>query len=247
MVLLHGIGMDWRVWQAISRRLHPHFGLFMLDLRGHGSSAKPPTGYTLADYSADVEDVLDELNLTGAVLVGSSLGGMVGVVLEAPADVVSHRVLVDPPLTGGPVRDVAQFRRILELKHAPVAQLATFLGFSNRGAGQFYLTTMSEMWHETSDGVLLELLAASETFFAVDAGLSAIDAPVLLLQADPARGGVLTDSQAEHALSLLPRGILVRVDGAGHAIHAHQPERFVQLALEFCRMSSRGVAGQTAD
>src|SRR5947208_15918750 len=87
MLLLHGIGMDWRVWQAVSRRLRPHFHLYLLDLRGHGSSAKPESGYTLAHYAADVEDVIDTLGLRDVVLVGSSLGGMVAAVVEAPADI----------------------------------------------------------------------------------------------------------------------------------------------------------------
>src|SRR5690349_11860730 len=61
MLLLHGIGMDWRVWQAISRRLAPNFHLYMLDLRGHGQSDKPARGYSLAHYAADAEDFLDGL------------------------------------------------------------------------------------------------------------------------------------------------------------------------------------------
>src|SRR5947209_13041499 len=65
LLLLHGIGMDWRVCQAVSRRLHPHFKLFFLDLRWHGTSGKPDSGYSLAGYAADVEDVIEELRLSG--------------------------------------------------------------------------------------------------------------------------------------------------------------------------------------
>src|SRR5438270_4502946 len=77
LIMLHGIGMDWRVWQAISRRLVPFFHLYLLDLRGHGQSDKPAQGYSLAHYAADVEDIIDQLRLNGAILLGSSLGGMV--------------------------------------------------------------------------------------------------------------------------------------------------------------------------
>src|SRR5579871_4377471 len=75
MILLHGIGMDWRVWQAVSRRLGPHFHLYMVDLRGHGESDKPDHGYTVPHYAADIEDMIDSLGLRNVVLVGSSLGG----------------------------------------------------------------------------------------------------------------------------------------------------------------------------
>jgi len=241
LMLLHGLGMDWRVWQAVSRRLAPSFHLFMLDLRGHGQSTKPAHGYTLAHYAADVEDVLDHLRLDRVVLVGSSLGGMVAASVEAPPDLVSHYVLVDPPLTGGPIRDAAVFRRILELKHRPPEALARFLGENNPGAGLFLLRSMSEMWHEAADGVIQDMLDRPANYYAIDANLRAIESPTLLLQADPAHGAVLTDADALRTLQLLRQGSLTRVAGAGHAIHAHAPVEFVRLLTEFTEVRTRGA------
>src|SRR5579884_3379553 len=229
-VLLHGIGMDWRVWQAISRRLAPHFLLY---LRGHGESAKSPHGYTVGHYAADVEDVIDTLGLRDVTLIGSSLGGVVAVAVEAPVDMVSHRVLVDPPLTGGPARDAAQLRDILALKHRPVPELADYLGRSNPGAGRFLLTAMSEMWHEAADGVIEGILAAPDRYFDVSSALRADPAPTLIMQADPDRGGILTDSQARQALALLPNGSYIRMSGAGHAIHAYKPAESAQAVVDF--------------
>jgi pimeloyl-ACP methyl ester carboxylesterase len=231
-LLVHGIGMDWRVWQAISRRLHPYFHLFFLDLRGHGTSGKPATGYTVAQYAADVEDVIDALGLSGLTIVGSSLGGMVALAIEAPLDVVGHRILVDPPLTGGPVRDPAMFTEILRLKDDPQA-LTDSLAATNPGVGTFYLRTMAEMWREAARGVITDMLAHRDEYFDLDRQLPHIDAPTLIMQADPVRGGVLTDDQAEHALSLLPHGRWVKVEGAGHAIHATKPDEFIRLVREF--------------
>ncbi len=241
LVLLHGIGMDWRVWQAVSRRLAPFFHLFMLDLRGHGQSTKPAHGYTLSHYAADVEDVLDHLRLDRVVLVGSSLGGMVAASVEAPPDLVSHFVLVDPPLTGGPIRDAAVFRRILELKHQPPEALARFLGENNPGAGLFLLRSMSEMWHGAADGVIEDMLDRPADYYAIDANLHAIESPTLLMQADPAHGAVLTDTEAVRTLELLRQGRLARVAGAGHAIHAHAPVEFVRLLTEFTEVGTRGA------
>lgn len=233
MVLLHGIGMDWRVWQAISRRLEPEFHLYFLDLRGHGGSGKPERGYTLPAYAADVEDVLDALALTEVVLVGSSLGGAVALAVEAPGDIVSHRVLVDPPLTGGPVRDPEMFADILRLKHEPEERLAAYLGTRNPGAGQFLLRAMSAMWHQAADGVILDLLARRDEYFALDAALPATESPTLLMRADPARGGTLTEAEAKRTVALLPRGECVFMPGAGHAIHATKPAEFTRRLLDF--------------
>jgi 3-oxoadipate enol-lactonase len=235
LILLHGIGMDWRVWQAVSRRLRPHFRLLMLDLRGHGESDKPVSGYSIADYAADVEDVIDALDLHNAVLVGSSLGGMVAAAVEAPTDVVGHRVLVDPPMTGGPVRDPGTFQAILRLKKEPVPALIEFLRASNPGAGQHLLRSMSEMWHEAADGVIEEMLAHADDYFAIDGALRANDAPTLLLQADPAMGASLTAEGARRGLALLSHGSHRVVHGAGHAIHATKPEEFTSIILDFSK------------
>jgi pimeloyl-ACP methyl ester carboxylesterase len=48
--------------------------------------------------------------------------------------------------------------------------------------------------------------------------LPAISCPVLILQADPALGG-MTDSDVEAALRLLPAGRHVRLEGIGHPLH----------------------------
>jgi pimeloyl-ACP methyl ester carboxylesterase len=233
LLLVHGIGMDWRVWQAIARRLHPHFNLYFIDLRGHGASGKPATGYSLADYAADIEDVIDGLGLSGLTVAGSSLGGMVAAAIEAPVDIVGHRILIDPPLTGGPVRDTAMFAGILQLKHGDGAALSAYLSEFNPGVGAHYLSTMAQMWEVAADGVITEMLAHSGDYFAIDDQLRFIESPTLILQADPQRGGVLTDDQAQRTLTLLPHGEWIKVPGAGHAIHATNPGEFVRHVREF--------------
>lgn len=233
MVMLHGIGMDWRVWQAISRRLAPDFHLYLADLRGHGESDKPAGGYTIGHYAADVEELIVQLGLREAILVGSSLGGVVAAATELPADMVSHKVLVDPPLTGGPLRDPDTFRTILKLKHGETGPLADYLQESNPGVGRFLAEMMAQMWQESTDGVIETPLSDLQHYFAIDPALEATEQPVLLMQADRERGQALSDADAERTLQLLPRGTLVRVSGSGHAIHATNPAGFAELVHDF--------------
>jgi pimeloyl-ACP methyl ester carboxylesterase len=48
------------------------------DLRGHGRSERPATGYRLSDFVADLSELLDALEVAGPVhLVGNSFGGTV--------------------------------------------------------------------------------------------------------------------------------------------------------------------------
>jgi N-formylmaleamate deformylase len=233
LLLVHGIGMDWRVWQAVSRRFVSRFHLYAVDLRGHGESGTPEHGYSLAHYAADLEDLLAALDLKNVTLVGSSLGGAIAAVVEAPIEMVSHRVLVDPPLTLGPIRDERMFRDILTLKHEPEEVLAHYLAVLNPGAGQHAMRTMSEMWHRASDAVIEELLSDPDSYYEMDRELRNIESPTLLIQADPARGAVLRDVDIQAALDRLPRGASVTVAGAGHAVHAFKPAQFVSIVEQF--------------
>lgn len=232
-ILLHGIGMDWRVWQAMSRRLHPWFSQYLVDLRGHGESSKPESGYSLPHYAADIEDLMDHLGLGHAVLIGSSLGAMVVASVEAPTELVSHRILVDPPLTGGPVRDPGMLERILTLKHGPTEELARYLGGDYPGSGAVWLQTMAEMWQRSADGVITDLLAQRDTAFAIEDALRLDESKTLIMRGDQTRGSVLPPEQVEAALQLLPHGKAVHVVGAGHAIHADKPVEFARLVEEF--------------
>jgi pimeloyl-ACP methyl ester carboxylesterase len=233
LVFVHGIGMDWRVWQAVARRFVPRFHLYAVDLRGHGDSEKPEHGYSLAHYAADLEDLLEALVLRNVTLIGSSLGGAVCAIVEAPVELVSHRVLVDPPLTLGPIRDERMFRDILKLKHQPVEELARYLTVLNPGAGQHAMRTMSEMWHRASNGVIEDMLADPTGYYGMERELRNIKSPTLLMQADQMKGAVLKDDDARKALTLLPHGAIVTVSGAGHAIHASKPAEFVSIVERF--------------
>jgi pimeloyl-ACP methyl ester carboxylesterase len=67
------------------------------DLRGHGYSDVPPSGYTSADHAADVLALMDEIGATRAKLVGHSFGAVIALhaAVLAP-ERVDALVLSDP-------------------------------------------------------------------------------------------------------------------------------------------------------
>jgi 3-oxoadipate enol-lactonase len=102
VVLIHGHSADRRLWDRQSAFLAQcGFRALRYDLRGHGCTDAPATGYTFADYSLDLRDLLDHLRIDRAHLVGLSMGGGVALTfaLDNPRRTASL-VLIDSCLPG---------------------------------------------------------------------------------------------------------------------------------------------------
>jgi pimeloyl-ACP methyl ester carboxylesterase len=98
LVMLHGLGATAHTWQLVAERLCREHLVVAFDLRGHGESDRPETGYDLATIAEDVIHGMASLGLGQISLVGHGWGARVALVLAArhPA-LVSHLILVDCP------------------------------------------------------------------------------------------------------------------------------------------------------
>lgn len=80
VVLIHGLGSTRADWQpqllALSR-----YRVVRYDVRGHGASSRPASGYDLPTLAADAAALIRALDLGSAHIVGLSLGGMIGLQL----------------------------------------------------------------------------------------------------------------------------------------------------------------------
>ena len=107
LVFLHYFGGSARTWEPVIDQLSLRFRCLALDLRGWGDSEATPTGYTVADMAADVQSVIDALELPRFILVGHSMGGKVAQVLAARAVPGLERLLLigPSPLSPEPMSD----------------------------------------------------------------------------------------------------------------------------------------------
>jgi pimeloyl-ACP methyl ester carboxylesterase len=78
-VFLHGMGTDSLA--SFYLTLAPPVAaagidVISYDLRGHGKTERPHSGYTIADFLADLDDLLNQLQVAQPVhLIGNSFGG----------------------------------------------------------------------------------------------------------------------------------------------------------------------------
>jgi 3-oxoadipate enol-lactonase len=95
LVLLHCLGVDHHFWD-FAAPLASEFTLYRYDLPGHGTSATPTAGYSIADLSAQLAELL-EAHKTGRVhLAGISLGGLIAQHFAATRpELVDRLILID--------------------------------------------------------------------------------------------------------------------------------------------------------
>ncbi|MCB9110460.1 MAG: alpha/beta fold hydrolase [Anaerolineales bacterium] len=78
IVFIHGFGGKAEQWQYQMQKFAMDNRVIALDLRGHGLSDKPSTGYDMPRIQLDLETALTQLKVsTPFILVGHSFGGAV--------------------------------------------------------------------------------------------------------------------------------------------------------------------------
>jgi non-heme chloroperoxidase len=98
LIFLHGWGGDGATWSGVIKHLDgARYRSIVMDLRGHGKSGVPETGYSIQDFSEDVLAVADHVGAKTFVLAGFSSGGKLACYLAAKySDRVASLVLVAP-------------------------------------------------------------------------------------------------------------------------------------------------------
>ena len=102
VVLIHGHSADLRLWEPqVPALLGAGCRVVRYDVRGHGRSSVPATGYDWEHYLADLRALLDHLRVERAHLAGISMGGAIALqlALEEPGRVASL-ALLDSALPG---------------------------------------------------------------------------------------------------------------------------------------------------
>src|SRR5207244_4822582 len=125
VLALHGLGVAGNIWQSFARRLLPHLAAVAPDLRGHGQSDAPPSGYAPTDYANDLLQLIQtELQDHGPApvpVIGHSLGALVAMsTAELRPDLVSWLVLLDPPLD--PDLPNSEVPSVYRLRHGPAGE-----------------------------------------------------------------------------------------------------------------------------
>jgi pimeloyl-ACP methyl ester carboxylesterase len=108
-VFLHNGGTSHRIWEPLLERYAPDHDVIAMDMLGFGRSARPDIDYSLDLYVAQLDALLEELELDKVTLVGNCMGSATALryATEHPSRinaVVAVNVLTDRTIAGGDLR-----------------------------------------------------------------------------------------------------------------------------------------------
>jgi pimeloyl-ACP methyl ester carboxylesterase len=236
LLLLHGFSNRWQVFASVLPLLTRRWHVVAFDFRGHGKSDRAPGGYTANGFFRDAETVLARFAAEGrAVLIGHSMGGSVALHLaQAHPEWVRAVATGDTSLALARHIEVMNSRRQVKLfglrrklAARPVEELL------RRGLPPEQAEEMSRL-----DPAVMDYHAEGRVqgFFADvrDVDFAQIGCPLLLTQANPARGGLLQDDEIPPALQAQPDVHFRRFD-LGHDLEIEKgpASPFWQAAFEF--------------
>ncbi len=101
VVVLHGHALDHRAWRYQVEAISQTYTVVTFDMRGHGKSEAPATGYLTQHYSRDLYALVRHLGMTKPSIVGHSMGGNIAIdyALTHP-DAITTLTVVDSGLDG---------------------------------------------------------------------------------------------------------------------------------------------------
>src|SRR4051794_21079849 len=241
LVLIHGIGSQWQMWEPVIDRLAREREVIALDLPGFGDS--PPLHGTpsVEALAQAVADSLADLGVERAHAAGNSLGG--GVALEMGRHGHARSVCVLSPAGFGTMREGAWARRILTDSRRVAQRLDPYAelvmgGPVRRTLGNFLL--IGRPWRVPQEAAVgaMRNLARSPGF---DATMEALrehrfgghtyDIPVTIAWGERDRL-LLYARQSARAQRLLPDARHVTLEGCGHVPTWDDPEQVARVLLE---------------
>jgi pimeloyl-ACP methyl ester carboxylesterase len=258
LLLIHGMAGSSATWRAVIPELSKKYRVLAPDLLGHGESTKPRGDYSLGAFAASLRDLLDELGISRATVVGQSLGG--GVAMQFTyqhRDYCQRLALIS---SGGLGPDLNWILRILSAPGAelvlpvvaprPVLNVGNKLGSWLKSAG-VQSPRATEMWsayssladQQTRQAFLRTLRSVVDYRGQAVSALGKIHVshglPTLLIWGEEDRIIPVAHGYAAH--DAVPGSRFEVLPGVGHFPHVESPAAVVEILDDFIATTGQDV------
>jgi len=236
LLLLHGLAGYGREWTSFVERLDAGLGIVAPDLRGHGDSTRDPGDLSRAAFVDDAVMAVERFTEPPVVVVGHSMGGIVGTLLAAARpDLVAGLMVVEAGMGMLDAQQLADSRRALSAWPVPFSDEAAALDFF--GATAASTAAWVDGLDQTHDGLRPRfevdvLIAAMENLARSDRWheWEQLSIPVLLCRAEQSW---IEQSEVDRMSERRPSLSVIEIASAGHDVHLDQPDRLARAVSQF--------------
>ena len=240
LVLLHAFPIGANLWEPQVKSVPAGWRLITPDLRGFGGSTETDSvnSLSMADYAADVVDLLDELGVTRAVIGGCSMGGYVALALyQSAAQLFEGLVLANTRAGADSPESRANRRNMLALLDREGASGV---------AREMMPKLLGKTTHESNSNSesYIRRLIKQQSPIAIRSAIQRMmhrpDSTLLLAQVSVptlvitgAEDEMIPVEESRKMAAAIPGAKLVIIPGAGHLANLEQPEAFNAALNEF--------------
>jgi non-heme chloroperoxidase len=245
VLLVHGWSADLRCWGRVFQDLAANFRVIAVDLRGHGYSGAPDTGYDEPkNWAGDIAAVLAAESIdSGAILLGWSYGGIVvsDYLAEYGSSAVAGVIFtgamanIGRGVPGAEVGEAMQQAIPDAFEESPGRAMRGFTAFGNANTGSARDKGADAQRLFGASLATPPFVRKALFYRSVDntETLRGLDVPVLVLHgsADPA----VPVADGRYIAETAPLGRASIWEGAQHGLFLEDPDRFVTEVGEFAR------------
>jgi pimeloyl-ACP methyl ester carboxylesterase len=265
LVLIHGLATTSWTWTPIARRLRDRTHVIALDLRGHGLSDSPRTGYELESLAYDALTVMvangwgRDIRGPAAVVAGHGLGALVAVAMEGiQSDSICGLALIDAgweSLADATGMNAAEFERSIGDPPEVLVSMSAYLADRRDFDPQTWDSDQERAARAAVDEKHAGHLAPVTRPFALHSSVDAmfsydpealrdIQSPLLIAVAESGtadddvgreRLAALDDVERARAAAGTRPATIARFPGAGHNLMRYRAEQLSAALLELLK------------
>lgn len=240
LLIAHGLFGSGRNWGAIAKALGATHEVISVDMRNHGASFRSD----VMDYPAMADDLSQVIEAEGGrmAVLGHSMGGKAAMVLALTRPELVERLIVGDiapvPYTHSHAHliEAMETLDLSAVSRRSQADKALAEHVKDRGTRAFLLQSLSFSKEQGAWSLNLPVLkAAMDTVTGFPQIDARFEGPTLFLGGD--RSQYIPPDARTAILSQFPRARIVMLKGAGHWLHADQPEAFTKTVSVYLQSS----------
>ncbi len=230
LVFINSLGTDFRIWTAVSSAIAEHAYVVLYDKRGHGLSDVQPGHSSLDDHVDDLLGLLNHLEISRAVVIGLSIGGMIAQRLAVrSAERVSALALCDTAAKIGTPEFWANRMKAVEEEGLESIADAILERWFTRDFRKSQLAEFAGWRNMLIRTPITGYLGACAAIRDADLGTEAasIKVPTLCIVGD--EDGATPPDLVRSLAASIPNAAFSVIESAGHLPCIEQPDILIQL------------------